>query len=66
VNPVVGVSGETEVFSGAGRTNLGFVEQIAPRVVGVGFAPELFVTAQNGDAAVVPAFRAEIRRFSAS
>ena len=52
MNPVAGVSGETEVFSGAGRADLGLVEQIAPRVVRVGVAPEFLVTAEHVDRAV--------------
>jgi len=51
MDPVVNVGGEAQIFSGAGRRRWSleqcFGDQIAPRVVGVGIAPELFVAAQN-------------------
>lgn len=52
MNPVVRISGEAEVFSSAGRSDLGFIEQVAPSVVSVGVAPELLVPAQHGHRAI--------------
>ena len=38
MNPVMRVSGEAQVFAGAGGSDLCLVEQIAPRVAGVSVA----------------------------
>jgi hypothetical protein len=52
------ICGEAEVFSGAGGRRWGleqcFSDQIAPRVISIGIAPELFQATQNGNAAVGP------------
>ena len=66
MNPVVGVSGEAEVFSSAGRADLGLVDQVPPRIVGVSITPELLVAAEDVHRAVGSRILGGISLFNAS